>query len=107
MVAYGRMWVPTFFVLAFPGVLWSSSPGTSGGSILSLPVGARAIAMGEAFAAQADDSSSLYWNPAGMALMNQSEASFMYNRFFNDLSFQNASVAVPVDNGGLGAALSY
>ena len=54
--------------------------GTSGGQILNMGVGARAIAMGEAYTAQADDVSSLYWNPAGIGLLNQSQASFMYNQ---------------------------
>ncbi len=81
--------------------------GTSGGTVLSVPVGARAIGMGEAFTAQADDVSSLYWNPAGIAILNQSQASFMYNQSIQDLSFNNASVAAPLEYGGLGASLSY
>jgi hypothetical protein len=94
-------------LLIFPGMAWSSGAGTTGGEILNIPVGARAIGMGEAYTAQADDASSLYWNPAGIAILNQSEASFTYNPFLKDLSYQNASVAVPLENGGLGASLSY
>ena len=45
--------------------------------ILKIGVGARAIGMGEAYTAQADDVSSLYWNPAGLALMQERQASFM------------------------------
>src|SRR5437762_897418 len=84
-----------------------SSGGTSGGEALSIPVGARAIAMGEAYTAMADDVSSLYWNPAGIAILNQSEASFMYSQWLKDLTYNNASVAVPLENGGIGASLSY
>jgi hypothetical protein len=86
---------------------WSSASGTSGASILNIPLGARAISMGEAYTALADDASSLYWNPAGIAILNQSEASFAYNHFINDLTYQNASVAMPLENGGLGASVSY
>jgi hypothetical protein len=89
-----------------PMTAWSSA-GTSGGAILNIPVGARAIAMGEAYTAQADDVSSLYWNPAGLALLNQSQASFLYNQSLDDLSYQNAAVAVPFEKGALGASLSY
>ena len=85
----------------------ASSPGTSGGSVLSIPVGARAIGMGEAYTAMADDVSSLYWNPAGLALLNQSQASFMYNQWLQDLTYSNLAVATPLENGGLGASLSY
>src|SRR5579871_2996462 len=85
----------------------SSIGGTSGGEILSIPVGARAIAMGEAYTAMADDVSSLYWNPAGLAILNQSEASFMYTQWLKDLTYNNVSVATPLENGGIGASLSY
>src|SRR5262245_18399765 len=87
--------------------LASSSGGTSGGEILSIPVGARAIGMGEAYTAMADDVSSLYWNPAGIAILNQSEASFMYTQWLKDLTYHNASVATPLEHGGIGASLSY
>ncbi len=70
-------------------------------------MGARAIGMGEAFTAMADDASSLYWNPAGIAILNQSEASFMYSQWLKDLTYNNANVAIPLENGGIGASLSY
>jgi Uncharacterised protein family (UPF0164) len=88
-------------------VSYASGPGTTGGNILNIPVGARAIAMGEAYTAQADDVSSLYWNPAGLALLNQSQASFMYNQNIQDMTYSHMSVATPLENGGLGASLSY
>ncbi len=95
-------------VLGFVGQGYASSiGGTSGGEILSIPVGARAVAMGEAYTAMADDVSSLYWNPAGIAILNQSEASFMYSQWLKDLTYHNASVGVPLENGGIGASLSY
>jgi len=100
----------TFFLVlaiaSFPSSLWSAA-GTTGGLILDTPVGARAIAMGEAYVAQADDVSSLYWNPAGIGLLNQSQASFMYNQSVQGLSFNNVSVATPLENGGIGASISY
>lgn len=44
-----------------------SKKGTTAGTFLSIGQGARAAAMGGAFVAVADDQSSLYWNPAGLA----------------------------------------
>jgi len=94
-------------LIPFPTLLWASNAGTSGGTVLNVPVGARAIAMGEAFTAQADDVSSLYWNPAGLAFLNQSQASFMYNQYLKDLTYNNAAVAVPLENAALGGSASY
>ncbi|MFA6542771.1 MAG: UPF0164 family protein, partial [Bacteroidota bacterium] len=44
-----------------------SKTGTTAGTFLEIPVGARAIALGSAYSGIADDASSLYWNPAGAA----------------------------------------
>src|ERR1017187_8620383 len=87
--------------------VWASGPGTTSADILKIGVGARAIGMGEAYTAQADDSSSLYWNPAGLALMQEREASFMYDKAYQGMSFQNANVGIPIENGAIGGSLSY
>ena len=41
--------------------------GTAGAQFLKIGVGARAVGMGEAFVAVADDGSAIWWNPAGVA----------------------------------------
>jgi hypothetical protein len=41
--------------------------GTAGAQFLKIGAGARAVGMGEAFVAVADDASSIWWNPAGVA----------------------------------------
>jgi hypothetical protein len=87
--------------------VWASSPGTTGAEVLKIGVGARAIAMGEAYTAQADDVSSLYWNPAGLALMQERQASFMYDQMYRDLSYSNLAIGFPLENGAIGASLSY
>jgi hypothetical protein len=50
-----------------------NGPGTTGAVALEIPVNPRAIAMGQAFTAVADDSSAVYWNPAGLNQMQGSE----------------------------------
>ena len=44
-----------------------SGTGTTAAAFLKIGVGARALAMGEACATQAEDITALYWNPAGLA----------------------------------------
>src|SRR5882724_4330142 len=94
-------------ILQSQGTTWASGPGTTGADILKIGVGARAIGMGEAYVAQADDISSLYWNPAGLALMQERQASFMYDQMYQDLKFQNANIGIPLENGAIGGSLSY
>ncbi len=45
------------------------------GEFLSIGVGARALGMGGAFTAVADDASAVYWNPAGMVEVKDVEVS--------------------------------
>lgn len=56
----------------------SGSRGTTTANFLKLGVGARAVAMGEAYSAVADDVTSLYWNPAGLSNIDGQAASFMH-----------------------------
>ena len=55
---------------ALPGTLRAdfsaAKVGTAAGEFLQLGAGARALAMGEAYTALADDATALYWNPAGL-----------------------------------------
>ena len=53
---------------------------------LSIGVGARALGMGGAFVALADDASASYWNPAGLALLERGELLFMHSEQFGSLA---------------------
>jgi hypothetical protein len=46
--------------------------------VLDLGVGARALAMGGAFVAEANDSSAAYWNPAGLAQIHDVQISTLH-----------------------------
>ncbi len=49
--------------------------------------GARPASLSGAYTAIADDANSPVYNPAGIALMTQSELTFMYARLYNGVSF--------------------
>lgn len=65
--------------------------GTSGANELTLPVGARGIAMGEAVSAVTDDVTSIHWNPAGLAAIPTGSASFMQSFYLGDINYQYAA----------------
>src|SRR2546422_6850151 len=50
-----------------------SKTATNAAVFLEIPVGATAIGMGGAFVSIANDATSLYWNPAGSALLTQNQ----------------------------------
>jgi opacity protein-like surface antigen len=74
--------------------------GTSAASFLKIGVGSRAIGMGGAFAATASDLSAMYWNPAGLAGLYGSEATFNNIQWFADVNVNFAGAATYVS--GLG-----
>lgn len=53
---------------------------------MRIGVGARALGMGGAFTAVANDASTAYWNPAGMARLEDPEILFMHAEQFGDLA---------------------
>ncbi len=71
--------------------------GTSSGDFLKIGMGAKAAAMGEAFIAIADDPSTLYWNPAGLALISDRAFLVSHTAWFTDVNIEYLAVAVPVD----------
>ncbi|MFA5833216.1 MAG: PorV/PorQ family protein [Bacteroidota bacterium] len=74
--------------------------GTTAASFLKIGAGARAIAMGGAFTAVSNDLSSAYWNPSGLARMNNSEAAFNHIDWIADIKYDNAAVAFLIDGVG-------
>lgn len=70
--------------------------GTTAAKFLSIPVGARALGMGGAFVALANDASAMYWNPGGLAQLTGTEALFTHANWVADLKFNYGGVALPV-----------
>ncbi len=63
-------------------ILTSSAYASDAGAFLRIGAGARALAMGGAFTAIADDATAAYWNPAGLTQIEKQEVSSMYTKQF-------------------------
>ncbi len=65
-------------VLLAYGSIFAQNPnlGTSGAQFLQIPVGARAEGMSGAIVGLTDDATSVFWNPAGIANVNNVQAHF-------------------------------
>lgn len=85
----------------------SSSRGTTTAGFLKLAVGARPVAMGEAYTAVVDDASSLYWNPAGLARVERRAATFMHSVYVDSSFFDYGAYAQATPVGRFGAAVQY
>ncbi|MDZ4183027.1 MAG: UPF0164 family protein [Candidatus Cloacimonadaceae bacterium] len=74
--------------------------GRYAGDFMMIGSGVRPLGMGGAFAALADDGSAIYWNPAGIAQIRESELSAMHAFLYNGLaSYDNISFVQPLPNG--------
>ena len=69
-------------------------------------VGARALGMGEAFTAIADDASAVYYNPAGLAQMDHNELSWTGGSEYKGIPYTNFGT-FDMALGGQYFALSY
>lgn len=76
--------------------LFAAGPGTSAAQFLKLSIGARAVGMGESFAAVADDMSSVYWNPAGLARLKSPMIHASHTKWFQDINYEFISVGLPL-----------
>ncbi|MEW6619948.1 MAG: PorV/PorQ family protein [bacterium] len=81
--------------------------GTTVGQVLEFGVGARACAMGEAFTGLADDFSAFYWNPAGIAQIEDLEFNFMHNDWFQGIRYELVSTVLPLEEelGAMGLSI--
>ncbi len=75
-----------FCTIASPA--FSGDTGTTGAVELKIPVGPRAIAMGQAFVAVADDANAIYWNPAGLRQLGGTHLTAQYDVFIETVRYQ-------------------
>ncbi|HOW28488.1 MAG TPA: PorV/PorQ family protein [Elusimicrobiota bacterium] len=85
---------------------WAKGPGTSTANFLKIGVGGRAVAMGEAQTAATEDTTALYWNPAGLDRLDRNEIVFSHNQHFLGLTQDVLALGVPTAAGTFGAGMS-
>jgi len=77
----------------------AGTPGTAGAAFLKFTPSPRATAMGESYVSLAEDAYAAYWNPAGLAAVEQPEFAATYNASFEDVTHQYVSFAYPLRYG--------
>lgn len=85
-----------------------SKTGTTSAQFLKIQIGSRAIGMGGAYVAIANDLSAIYWNPAGLTKINGNGAvNFVHTNWLADTKFNFASAALSLgDIGVLGMSFT-
>jgi len=77
-----------------------SKRGTSAAPFLSIPQGSRALGMGGAFVATADDPSAMYWNPAGIADISGISVLIDHTNWIADIKYEFLGTTVSLGSYG-------
>ena len=97
-----RIWISLFMLI--PLFLEAQEKpirvGTTAVDFLSIGFGPAGISMGDAYVAVTNDLSSAYWNPAGLAHMQQNEAMFVHQPWLVDINTNFIGVGVPLPSIG-------
>ncbi|MFZ4592308.1 MAG: PorV/PorQ family protein, partial [Ignavibacteria bacterium] len=94
------------FVL-FTGISYSQNDGAgnTGLSFLKLGIGARSIAMGEAYSSLADDGTAFIYNPARMNASENGNVTAMFNKTMLDMTTNYVGAKFRIKKLGIGLGL--
>ena len=96
-----------FIALAIPNPLLSqfnidvSKVGTTSAPFLEIDVGSKAVGMGSAFVAVANDATALYWNPAGIARLSGNEMVFIHTEWIANINYDFVGTVFPLGDLGV------
>ena len=102
-----KLLLATILIVLFTSFCLAKDEGQAGTeSNFHLGFGTRAISMGRAFTAVADDPSAIFWNPAGLESVYQQSFTFFHAPLYEGATFSFISYAFPTLNiGTLGFAI--
>ena len=89
------------------GTLGGQRAGTSSATFLRIGVGARAVGMGEAFVAVANDPSAVYWNPAGLASLQRREVAVSHTQWPASVNYDHITWVMPSRRLGGSVAVQF
>ncbi len=90
-------------ILLLQSVVWAGSvtkTGTTSAKFLNIGVGARANSMGGAYATIANDATAMYWNPAGIAQIEDYQIIFNQTDWIADINHSYIGLVLPAGSFG-------
>ncbi len=92
------------FLCVLTGTVWSSSFADIPGAFVDIGFGARPMGMGGAFTAVSNDAQAIFWNPAGLTLLTESELTVMHTKQLGLIPYNLGAFASQVGTHYLGLA---
>lgn len=90
-------------VLAFASVSLAGSDrrlGTSGAQYLRIPIGSRGTAMAGAIGADVYGTEAIFYNPAGVAMIEGTEVMFSHLNYFADMDLNYFAITTTIEDFG-------
>src|SRR6266852_4289210 len=92
-------------ILMLPALVHAASRAKYAGEFIAIGVGGRALGLGGAYAALANDVTAGYWNPAGLSNMMYPQIILMHDERFGGLvNYDYGAAATPL---GANATLAF
>src|SRR3989338_3372926 len=92
----GRVFLSIFFVAGLSPVLHAAATFGQASDVLNIGAGARSMAMGSAFTGLSDDASAPYFNPSGLAYLDEHQLMAMHAPLFLNSNYNYLSSAHPL-----------
>jgi hypothetical protein len=92
--------------LCFPAHAQFAKVGTVGLKFLDIGVGGRALGMGEAYVALANDASAIFWNPAGISNLESGDIFMGYTNWPADINLYSTALVTKTGFGHIGGSFT-
>lgn len=102
-----RKAILTLLLGALPAAAYASGAGTTAAPFLKAAMSPRAVAMGGAFSALADDSGAVFVNPAGLVQFDAQEAALDFSTYLQDAKMGNISFAGNMKDKRIGLGVTF
>lgn len=97
-----------FAICCFVFITTNKGYSVSSSDFLTLGSGAKPTSLGNAFVGLADDVNSVYWNPAGLGIVQQRQLSATYIHWFEDVTGINVAYTHPLKKqDAIGLGITY
>ncbi len=107
MILAGSILFSAMFLL-LTSIIYARGSGSCGAEFLNIGIGSRAVGLGGAYSALADDPSACYWNPAGLVEIKSGALLLQHNTLYQDINYEYGAYAMPFnENSVIGIAVSY
>ena len=103
------MYLTGLLLLTLSSVAFSqgaSKVATTGAQFLKMEPGSRAMGMGGAYGAIANDASAIWWNPAGMSRLDKNEVMFMHANWLAGINYDFFAAVARFGDNAVGASVT-